>query len=235
MIQKVLKLLELGNEEKNSQPHERENAKRMAAKLMAEYSLEFADLKANIKKDGSFIKLEVEGAEGVKVNWEFSLAGNVANVFDCKVIGGNTWKGIGQTWSYSFLGTKGDLDVAIFFFQYLRRTVGKMSESKFPNSKNKANTYAFGMTMTLRERLNDLFARRDEFIPADCKDLMVLKHNELANYVKEQYPHLRNSKLSVGKDHAAFSAGKEDGRRISLSRPISNNGGSKQNQLTVSL
>ena len=229
MIQKVLKLLELGNDDKNSNSNEAESAKRMAAKLMADYSLEFADLKANINKSENFVKIDVDGAEGVRVNWEFNLAGCIAKVFDCKIVGRTEW--VKNIWGFSFLGTKGDLDVAIFFFQYLRRTVGKMSESKYYSNKNSANIYAFGMTMTLKDRLDDLFARREEFIPSDCKELMVVKGKELDSFMKEQYPNLKMTSISIGKDSAAYSRGRDDGHRVNLSRPIGNGNSKSAAQL----
>jgi len=45
MIQKILKLLELGDADKKSNPHERELAQKKAAQMMAEHSLSFADLR----------------------------------------------------------------------------------------------------------------------------------------------------------------------------------------------
>ncbi len=227
MIDRVMKLLALGDADKNSNPHERENAQRMAAKLMAEYAIDFADLKKDAKRENTFARFDVEGAEGIKVNWEFSLAGAVARVFDAKVIGSHQ-----QNWQLCFMGTKSDLEISIFFFKYLRRTVGVMSERRYPQTRER-NNYAFGMVMTLQERLEELFAKREEFIPADCRALMVIKKDDLQTYVKEQFPRISHSSFNFGADSHSYHAGRADGKKINLSRPISNNGGAARAQIGV--
>ncbi len=222
MIDRVMKLLALGDADKNNNPHERETAQRMAAKLMAEFSIDFVDLKANAKKDENvFARFDVEGAEGIKVNWEFSLAGAVAKVFDSKVIGSHQ-----QSWQLCFMGTKSDLEISIFFFKYLRRTVGVMSERRYPHIQER-NNYAFGMVITLQERLEELFAKREEFIPSDCKALMVIKKDDLQKYVKEQFPNIRHSSFSFGANSDSYRNGRTDGKKINLSRPISNGGAAR--------
>jgi hypothetical protein len=218
MVERVMKLLALGDEKQNDNPHERENAQRLVAKLMAEYSLDFADLKANAKREDVFARFDVPGAEGIKVNWEFSLAGNVAKVFDCKVIGNSQ-----QGWNLTFLGTKSDLEIAIFFFKYLRRTAGVMSERRYPHIHER-NNYAFGMVITLGERLDELFKKREEFIPSSCKDLMVIKKEDLSTYVHEQFPRLKHSHFNIGKDAHSYHAGRADGHRVNLSRPMGSGG-----------
>ena len=218
LVERVMKLLALGDADKNDNPHERENAQRLAAKLMAEYSLDFIDLKTHSKKEDLFARFDVPGAEGVKVNWEFSLAGSVAKVFDCNLVGSHL-----KGWDLCFMGTKSDLEIAVFFFKYLRRTVGRMAEVKYSKIQER-NNYAFGMTITLKDRLDDLFKRRDEFIPSDCRDLMVLKKDDLQKFQKEQFPRTHQTHFSIGKDAASYNRGREDGHRVNLSRPIGNGG-----------
>lgn len=221
LVDRVMKLLALGDEEKNSNPHERETAQRMAAKLMAEYSLDFVDLKKNAKRDENvFARFDVEGAEEVKVNWEFCLSGAVAKVFDCTVIGKSD-----NVWKLCFMGTKSDLEIAVFFFKYLRRTVGVMSERRYRLQREQAN-YAFGMVLTLQERLEELFKKREEFIPSDCKALMVIKKDDLQKFVKQEFPNIRHSHFNIGKDAASYRQGRNDGHKVNLSRPIGNNSNS---------
>ncbi len=216
MVERVMKLLSLADSEKNDNLHERESAQRLAAKLMSEYSLDFIDLKANSKKEDLFIRIDVGGAEGIKVNWEFSLAGSVAKCFDCKCIGNSA-----DTWKLCFLGTKSDIEIVVFFFKYLRRTVGVMSERRYPQIRER-NNYAFGMVMTLKDRLEELFAKREEFIPSNCKDLMVIKNDDLQKYVKDQFPRISHTRFNIGKDAHSYNRGREDGKKVNLSRPISN-------------
>src|SRR3972149_4182672 len=106
-----------------------------------------------------------------------------------------------------------------------------LTRDRITAPKNSANTYAFGMTMTLKDRLDDLFARREEFIPSDCKELMVVKGKELDSFMKEQYPNLQMTSISIGKDSAAYSRGRDDGHRVNLSRPIGNGNSKSAAQL----
>lgn len=225
MVQKILKLLSLGNDERNYTP-ERESAQRKAAQLMAEHSLEFADLKGKTK--GVFTKIKVTGTDGEQINWEFLLSGAVASIFDCKVVGTSGFANVSQgdwqnVFNMVFMGTKGDLELAVFFFTYLRRNVGRMAEVRYKGKKDQS-TYAFGCVSTLRERMEDLFKRREEFIPSTGKELMVLKKEELEKFVKEEFPRLKNKFFDVGNNHSAYSQGKADGKRINLNRPIGSNG-----------
>ena len=225
MVQKILKLLALGNDENNYTP-ERETAQRKAAQLMAEHSLEFADLKGKTPK-GMFTKINIAGTAGEQIDWEFSLSGNVASTFDCKVVGSTDfgssqgdWK---NTFNMVFMGTKGDLELAVFFFTYLRRTVGRMAEVRYKGKRDQA-TYAFGCVSTLKERMEDLFKKREEFIPSSGKELIVIKKEKLAKFVLQEFPHRKRTTFNVGKNHSAYNQGKNDGKRINLQRPISHNG-----------
>lgn len=226
MVQKILKLLALGNDENNYTP-EREAAQKKAAQLMAEHSLKFADLKGKSPK-GMFTKIKVMGTEGEKINWEFSLSGAVARTFDCRVVGITNPESDNQGYwqdkfNMVFMGTKGDLELAVFFFTYLRRNVGRMSEARY-NGKRDQATYAFGCVSSLQERMESLFKKKEEFIPSTGKELMVIKKDELEKFVKQEFPYLRNTSFSIGNNHNAYSQGKADGKRINLNRPISHNG-----------
>jgi hypothetical protein len=220
MIEKVLKLLELGDADKNSNPNERETAMRMAAKLMADYSIDFVDLRDGQKKDNTFLQVDVTGASTTKVSWQSSLAGAIAKTFDCKCI--NRYPPTG--WVLTFVGTKSDLEIATFFFKSLRRTVGRLGETNFRKVADR-NTYCFGMVNTISERLEDLFARREAFIPSDCKALVIRKTQELDKFYHDAYPHITKGRtIKLTGSHVAYSQGREDGKRVALNRPISHSG-----------
>ena len=247
IIAKIMKLMELGNEEKNSNPHEREAATKMAAKLMADYSIDFIDLKTNKAKDDPFITLDVEGSSEIKVDYEAALAHAIAKAFDCKMINSykydyNADEIYGKIWKICFLGSKNDIDIVVYFFKFLRRTLGAMARRNVTKeSIQKADPYAarriteayiqqarknycFGMVSTIDQRLQELYLKREEFIPANCKDLMVVKKDDLEKYMKEKFPNLRYSKGTTLKgDMNSYHKGKQDGHSVNLSRPIDNN------------
>lgn len=221
MIEKVLKLLELGDTNNNTNPNERESAMRMAAKLMADYAIDFTDLRDGQKKDNTFIQVDVGSASTQKVSWQSVLAGAIANTFDCKCI--NRYPPTG--WVLTFVGMKSDLEIATFFFKSLRRTVGRMGEANFRKISDR-NNYCFGMVSTISDRLTDLFARREEFIPSDCKALVIRKTQELDTFYHKLFPNIRKgSRVQLRGSYAAYNQGSEDGKHVSLNRPITHSSG----------
>ena len=244
IIAKVMKLMELGNEERNSNPHEREAATRKAAQLMAEYALDFADLRNSKPSDDAFAEIDVDGSTPIKVDFESSLAGSIARAFDCKVI--NTYRN--GPWQICFVGSKHDLEISVYFFKFLRRTMYAMSaknvtrENVRPsygrNGRTKIDVqqarrnYCHGLVMTIGKRLAELYQKREEFIPADCKALMVVKKDKVEDFFRQQFPHvIPGRRTSLKGDVNAFHRGVADGHSVNLSRPIAHTGGAPSAQI----
>jgi hypothetical protein len=225
IIAKIMKLLELSNEEKNDNPNERENASRMAAKMMADYAIDIADLRSSQPKEDTFVTIDVDGSSEVKVDYEASLANAIANAFDCKVI--SSYRN--GPWQILFCGTKHDLEISVFFFKHLRRTLSGMARLNFPKDTHHARkNYAFGMVSIIRDRLNDLYKKREEFIPSDCTALVVVKKQGLTKYFDQQFPDRKNSRrTSIRGNTNAYYQGQADGKTINLSRPITHTGGER--------
>ena len=238
VVAKIMKLLELSNAEKNDNPHERESASRAAARLMAEYAIDFAELRSSKPKEDTFVTYEVDGSEDKKVDFESALAGSIARAFDCKII--NTWtKTYPSTWVIAFVGSKHDLEISVYFFKHIRRTMYAMAaknitvETVRPRNGRRATgtdvnmarrNYCFGMVETISVRMEDLYKKREEFIPSDCRALVVVKKQGLEKFFNQQYPNrTAGRRTSLRGDLGAFAAGKVDGQRVNLSRPISSN------------
>lgn len=239
IISKIMKLMELGNEEKNTNAHERESASRMAAKLMADYSIDFIDLKNNkIKDNDPFVTITIDGSAEQRVDFEGSLAHNIAKAFDCKMV---NQTGYDHIWRLIFVGSKHDLEIAVYFFKFLRRTLYAMSSLNVTReSLKQANpylgrkitekyieearrNYCFGLVQTISERLEELYKKKEEFIPSDCRALVVVRKSDLEDYLKKMFPNLRHLRASSLKgDVGAYKRGLADGKDVNLSRPISN-------------
>lgn len=222
IVAKIMKLMELGNEENNSNPHEREAAMRKAAQMMADYAIDFADLRSGKPKEDTFITIDVDGSAAVKVDYEGRLAYNIAHAFDCEMI--NTYRY--GPWKIVFLGTKNDLEIAVFFFKHLRRTISAMARLKFPKDRDHSRkNYCFGLVTTIGERLNDLYKRREEFIPSDCRALVVVKKEGLASFFDQKFPDRTKGRRSQFRGNLnAYYQGKDDGKHVNLNRPISHDG-----------
>jgi hypothetical protein len=233
IISKIMKLMELGNSEKNDNPAEREAASRKAAQMMADYCINFAELRNSKPKEDTFATYDVDGSEVYKVDYESHLAGCIARSFDCKIINSR----LSGTWKIIFVGSKHDLEISVYFFKHIRRTMYAMAtknvtqENILPSEssmrirlKEARRNYCFGLVVTIGERLEDLYKRREEFIPSDCKALVVVKKDGLEKFFHKQFPNMiKGRRIELRGDMESFHKGKEDGKRVNLSRPITNN------------
>ena len=237
IISKIMKLIELGNSENNNNPHEREAASKKAAKLMAEYSISFLDLKVGKNGEENFTTITINGSSTKFVDYEGVLADIIAKTFDCTTINRNCTV---DGWHMFFIGDKHDLEIVIYFFKFLRRTLSAMSyrsvtketliksnpwNSPISDSflRESRRNYCMGIVDTISVRLKDLYTKREEFIPSNCKSLMVIKKDGLEKYIKDKYPNLRTQPLKAFTgDRDAYHKGKKDGNKINLSQPIAN-------------
>ena len=248
IITKIMKLMALGNEDRNDNANERENANRQVKRLMAEYSIDFVDLREGKQPGDTFVRMTVDGSEDTLVDYEATLANSIANAFDCKVINSyNHEFGSDRpynAWQLIFVGTKNDLDISVFFFNHLRRTIHSLARKNItaetvrptPNRngkmvvdiKNARRNYCYGLVITIGDRLEDLYRGREEFIPSNCTALMVVKKQGLEKAFDDFFPTRTSSRRAKGfaGDQSAFYKGKDDGHKVNLSRPIGNNNSS---------
>jgi len=216
IIDKVQKLLALTN---SSFEGEARAAKQKAAELMARYSISMMDLSSEEKVKKAFVRVEVKMVNGRAI-WEGSLCVGTSKAFDCAVVRIDH----GTHFAICFLGTESDVELATYFYKYLRRTVGQMSVA-FSSKKIEQDDYGRGIVQTVSERLEELYRMRNE-VNSDCRDLVIVKQKGLEVFVKEHFPRLINGKnRAVGR---SFVNGKEDGKKVNLCRPVRGNEQSKQ-------
>lgn len=235
MISKVLKLLELGSADKNSNANEREVAMKKAAQLMEEYSISFMDLKTGKPSGGgAYVSMSVDTISTRKDHWEAWLAASIAECFESEMVRNpkehNKWVAV-------FIGEKHDVELAVFFFKYLRRTVSVQTrknitpeialEHGFDIGKMR-RSYAIGMTETLEYRMKQLYAIREEIRTAETKALVVVKNQGVLDKLHEVFPRVKTTNRAVTVSKAGRRMGASDGNRINLSRPVSHTGGETQ-------
>lgn len=222
LILKIQKILALANGTNHT--GEMDSAKRKAAELMAQYTISMSEvLNTKASHDDAFVREDIWGSDKKKVNWESVLAGGCARAFDCQVV--NTWKSNGSytnDWALAFMGTKSDLELSIHFFKFLRRTVGMMSD-KFSTYKSERTTYAYGLAQELGSRLADIYRIRNE-ISADCRALVVVKHDGVEKFKHKEFPNLTTSYVNLRGSRSSLEQGRLDAHKVSLHRPISSGG-----------
>jgi hypothetical protein len=212
MVSKILKLLELGKEDRNESEAQREAANRKAAELMARYSIDFADLREK-KPAGMFHQVDLK-MDTQPVMWEGSLAVIVSQCFDVRIVQ-RDWP-----WTLMFLGTKTDIEISVFFFKYLRRSIGIQAERKFMRMEDQ-EVFAYGAIDVINRRLQELYIKRNEVFNTNEKALMVIKTDALDEFVKEKFPKLHKSQGPILPNNPeAYYAGRNAGEKVNLSRPL---------------
>jgi hypothetical protein len=223
IIEKVLKLMEMAKDTSGTTDGEKANANKLAAKLMADYSLEFADIRVGAKPSFTYETFELD-MNGDPVNWAGTLANRIAQAFDVRVIQ-RTW----NNWQLVYCGTKNDITLSVYFFTFLKRTVGKMS-SKYTRAADR-ETFAFGMVKTIGDRMEDLYKARNASFDSNCSALMVVKTDGLEKYVKDAFPNLSKSKsVRLNGSTEAHEAGRAAGHKVNISRPIGGSSGASVQQ-----
>ena len=97
IITKIMKLMALGNEDRNDNANERENANRQVKRLMAEYSIDFVDLREGKQPGDTFVRMTVDGSEDTLVDYEATLANSIANAFN-KFISKKIFSRLSESW-----------------------------------------------------------------------------------------------------------------------------------------
>ena len=227
ILDRVKKLLALAGNNPNQ--HEAASAAEMAHRILTEYNLSLSDveLKDIVEGKVKFNTIDVE-------KWYGILAVNIAKVFDCY-----TYK-INYTDTKDsesiFIGTKSDVEVAIYVYKYLTTVCHSLIAEKDVDVRV---SYSLGLVKALCKRITDFYGKQrkknDTVVGASGKtgkELMVIKQDALANYLEEQG---RANKYPRRKDHYkvdAFNEGVFDAQGISLTHGIKSSGRKTEGYLT---
>ena len=82
------------------------------------------------------------------------------------------------------------------------------------------DAYAYGMVVTINDRMKQLYKMRQEVMTSDCRDLVVVKTDAVKKCVHEQFPNLRRGRSFRVTDTGALSHGRKDGHDVNLNRPV---------------
>lgn len=239
LIEKCRKLMALAT---SPNPHEALLASKKLGELMAKHAISAMELDSEDSPHADLIREGVNGYTVRKCLWEAILAANIAKVFDSKVV--NTRCNDG--WSNVFMGYKSDVEIAIYFFKYIRRQISQMakiSADKFKedgyhmltsyekrgwNAVEFSNTYAHGMVSKVIKRLTEAYSVRRENIPSNCTALMVVKGENVMSFMNDHFPNRTNATHKMRGSDYAYHQGYNDGSRVRINKGVTgknSNGG----------
>jgi len=230
LIEVVSKLVALANDA-GATDGEKAAATEKAAKMMAKYSISDFEIGAfNGEAELDLTRVDIEGLTGRHRNWESTLAGTIARVFDSRVVL-TTYT---EPWSASFVGFAADVEVSVHFYTRLRRAVTRYSKLEYPGAQLKnRNVFAYGMVRKLGQRLQEAFVKRDEYIPSDCKDLVIAKGCKVKDFMEELFPNTRStSGPKIKGSREAYIKGQKAGEKVTLHTPIAASNGDRRHLTT---
>ena len=212
LLRKIQKLLALGA----GDGPEAESAMKKAGELMAANNIGLEDITdGEIKDDGILEEAIKLNAKNIMV-WEVGLSHAICSAFGCKQLKRTDSRGSDRL----FIGTKSDLQLATWFYKYLRIKIARESEVKFRLVKDQ-KTFGYGAVETLKDRLLEMFIAKETAMNDNTKALVVAKDAAVGRFIRENYNVRRRKSQPLNiSNEAALFAGLEAGRKMSINRPI---------------
>jgi len=224
LIEKVSKLMALA-EDKGATPAEKKLAAEHAARIMLKYGLQERDIRVDNKTAEKVIRHDYNIGPRAPT-WEGVLAVHITRLFDTRIVRSKRWdlengKTVQNTYLV-FIGLPKDVDVSVYFFQHLRRSVG--NKTRQARTRNKSD-FALGMTDRLNERMEEAFRFRYQFAEeAGCTDLILVKDKLVTEAMAEMFGKLRKGGRITLRNREAYMSGRKEGDKVNISRPIAHNG-----------
>jgi len=213
LIERIRKLLAVGNKEKNPYEEEVNTALALAKKLMAEHNLTLSEVE--VKQSGDDDIDKVFSKEYGKIRfWQKTLALVVAKIFQVKSIQYPLYKrGI----MILFVGYKEDSKIAKEVYEYLVdyiKLLGKKAES----DRKRRTSYYEGLMERLWERANEEVLL-DRMNTVKCRTIVVAKEHRIKDWLTENMKlKPANNKYISRKDfyRDSYEKGRKDANNIDL-------------------
>jgi hypothetical protein len=215
IIEKIKKLLALAN---SSNEHEAALAAGHAQRLLSEHNLAMADIEAAHRPDKAD-KVETSVSKSLP-KWLRHLSAGVSTAFDCQAIHHPA------TGKMTFIGVGADVQIAVYTFTYLDRTVRKLCSNYMKQhvSSTIANrhrelmrqSYYLGAVSTISARLREQKVQT----PVTTGALVPVKEGLIRQAMNEigNLRTMRSRKSYVNSD--AYTKGQTDGGQVGIKQGI---------------
>lgn len=221
---RIAKLLAIAEDDR-ADSNEAAAAAAMAAKIMAKFQLENADVVRRDLDDAASFGTEVvagvmkagKGHKPTKVpGWAQWIAVSVAWLHDCEVRSAFTPE-LGAC--LRFFGYKHDVELARWTYEYLlTQTIRscRRFQSEAKRSKPESNSYRLGFVNALCASVRRADEARKAEAASNSRALVVLKKDALV----KQFGNFSygKSKSTAPSESSAYGRGREDGRAVDVGR-----------------
>lgn len=215
IIEKIKKLLALAN---SSNEHEAALAAGHAQRLLSEHNLAMADIEASHKPDKAD-RVETAVSKSLP-KWVRHLSAGISVAFDCQAVHHPA------TGKMTFIGVGADVQIAVYAFTYLDRTVRKLCSAYMKQHVTPAiagrhrelmrQSYYLGAVSTITGRLKEQKIQT----PVTTGALVPVKEGLIRQAMNEigslRTMHSRRSYINTD----AYSRGQTDGGQVGLKHGI---------------
>lgn len=192
---------------------ERDSIQAKVEELMAKYKVSMMEATTPEKiKDHDMLREDVKFVVPGRAFWGFTLAASIAPVFECDVIRH------GKSNKMTFLGYPEDVNTCVYFFRtFQMQIIFAVDETGYTTVKQK-NSYAWGMVARISKRMTQAYERVKEIVPAETKDLIVLKEKEVSKFTESVFGKVGKGRASTAQiDSEAYLNGYNDGANVDIS------------------
>lgn len=203
-VDKVVKLMSMTTE-RGCSMHEAIAAANLAQKYMVEYNLSEIDIAIGKQVPDEMFDPVVEEIIHVHRNWIKYLANTVAKNMRCTLLVFSE-----KRKSYiRFIGHQSDKDIAVATFWMLFDACADGIEqervrayTEYGNVQGIEGSYAMGFIEAVQAEMGK-----------QCQALMLIQPEDINDYLKEKYPHLRKANISVNRNgiHSSISQAHDNG------------------------
>lgn len=219
VLDKIRKLLAMANDERGND-HEREQALRMAHKLLTAHQLDLLDIEKHIRdKEDPRDRFD---CEGWSMRWTMHLRKAIAELFMCEYFYGS--KINGTRCHHSFVGRSNNAITAMYISDYVIASILKEGRRLYRhNLSPETRAFALGCLHRIQERISVMIKEQRQELAGTGKDLAIIdlaKAEAEANdfFIKAAGIELVNRADRTKKDVdiRAYGAGKSYGDKIGL-------------------
>lgn len=227
IIERIRKMLALGRNA-GATEGERDNAMRMAHKLLAAYNLELAEIDADPAKKETMEPRAEYRATFYGRPWARNVAHSIARLMACNYLTITATKGKETT--HIFLGRHTNAVTAAYLAEYLVNSIDREGHRQTrQGSHDNAwfRAFAWGATVHIRDRVTAMLANKDEQTAMSDSKALVLANfyqKEMSanqEYQNKLYPVTKNTRGGKGISNAeGFARGHEYGGSLSLNQQL---------------
>ncbi len=215
IIRKIKGLLELAANDPES--NESKLAAERAGILQAKYNIQY--LAEDSKDIDGIVKETTPVFMSKNVTWSHILITGIAVNFDCQAIKKvGAYKG-DNSYEFAIVGYKHDVEIAMYYFKFLRTMIAKKGEDQFKKLKER-KAYQTGFCHAVIKRLQEMNKTKEAHTDVKTKDLVVVKKNDVLKAYQQHFPNKKKNYSNAKLDPHAYHKGMNDGKNASLSRPI---------------